>query len=190
MSKPLLRMKLKNAAVVIGATAFCGLVATIMSWQRTAPTARNFEIKARQYAYEPPKIHVNSGDTLSIRLASLDVVHGFFLEGHDLDAEIHPQKKRFLVRHPSRDEEWREVEEMSFVVGAPGKYRYRCSHTCGTMHPFMMGEMIVAPNLPLHAGIGSLIGLFLGMSITAFTGTKLSESNEKNEIEENDATQV
>ncbi|MFQ5561126.1 MAG: hypothetical protein ACE5FU_11160 [Nitrospinota bacterium] len=127
------------------------------------PTSRDIFIKARQYAFEPAVLHVNKGDTLNIRLTSLDVVHGFYLEGYDLDAEIFAHSKTFNIRHPSKEEEWTEVEAITLITNRRGKYRYRCSHTCGTMHPFMQGELIVQPNTPFHAGVGSVLGLFLGM---------------------------
>jgi plastocyanin len=167
-----------SVGVVIGSMVMGGMVGAGVSQREASPTTRDFFIKARQYAYEPSKLHVNTGDTLRIRLASLDVVHGFFVEGHDIDAEIHPQQKSFFLRHPSSGKGWKEVEELTFVVGSPGKYRFRCSHTCGTMHPFMQGEMIVAPNIPLHAGIGSLLGLFLGMMITSFTAGRSAHQGE------------
>jgi len=165
------RPVLPAGLVVLGFVLIGGVTGLALPWHRPAPTARHLTVTARQYAYNPSRIHVNSGDTLHIRLASLDVVHGFFVEGHDIDAEIHPQQKTFRVRHPSNGDGWREVEELTFVAGRPGKYRYRCSHTCGTMHPFMLGEMVVDPNLPFHAGVGSLAGLFLGMVIASFVGT-------------------
>lgn len=175
---PSRRGRLRSATIVVSIMAVGGLAGAALSWQREAPTTREIEIKARQYAYEPSKLHVNTGDTLKIRLASLDVVHGFFVEGHDIDAEIRPQQRTFLLRHPSSGEDWQEVEELTFVAGKPGKYRFRCSHTCGTMHPFMQGEMIVAPNVPLHAGIGSLAGLFLGMIITSFSAGRPAENRQ------------
>lgn len=127
------------------------------------PTSHHIIVKARQYAFEPPVIRVNLGDTLHIKLASLDVVHGFFLEGYDIDAEIFAHQKTFNIRRPSKDEEWSEVDELVIITDRRGKFRYRCSHTCGSMHPFMQGELIVQPNTPFHAGVGAVIGLFTGM---------------------------
>ncbi len=167
-----------------------GAVGTALGWQWSEPVSRTILIKARQYAYEPSVLKVNSGDTLHIRLVSLDVVHGFYVEGHDVDAEVHPQQKTFYYRKPSESGEWQEVEELTFVAGRPGKYRYRCSHTCGSMHPFMLGDLIVEPNLPLHAGIGSIAGMFLGMVGVMFRNARRSEDGEPIELGAPHETQI
>jgi plastocyanin len=145
---------------------------------------REFIIKARRYAYDPGRITVNRGDEVHIRLVSLDVVHGFFLEGHDIMALIEPgtpieadddkgdnaekpgtpPKKawpKFKLNHPSQGKDYSLVDEIVFTADRPGKYRYRCSHTCGTLHPFMQGEMIVGPNYPYLAGMGGTGGMIL-----------------------------
>lgn len=124
-------------------------------------TEREISIVARQWGFDPHRISVNTGDTIELSLVSLDVVHGFYLEGHRIEAEIRPGKLGFMVRDPSADEDFREVESIRFVAGLPGKYRYRCSVTCGTLHPFMQGEMIVRPNLPYRAGIVGTLGVTL-----------------------------
>jgi len=122
---------------------------------------REFEISARQYAYDPPRIVVNRGDEVRIRLASGDVVHGFFMEGHDLDAFIYPGRLLFNLRRTSQNGSYVPAEEMVFRAERCGKYRYRCSVTCGTLHPFMQGEMIVEPNHPYRAGMGGAAGILL-----------------------------
>jgi plastocyanin len=140
---------------------------------------REFVIKARRYAYDPGRITVNRGDEVHIRLVSLDVIHGFFLEGHDISALIEPgtpieqadveksdtpPKKawpKFKLNHPSQGKDFSLVDEIVFTADRPGKYRYRCSHTCGTLHPFMQGEMIVGPNYPYLAGMGGTGGMIL-----------------------------
>lgn len=120
---------------------------------------RYITIHARQYAYEPPIIRANIGDTLHIRLVSKDVTHGFYLEGHDIDAEIEPENPVFRVRNPSQGYNWRSVSEIVINVQKPGKFRYRCSHTCGFLHPFMQGELIVGPNYPYWIGIVLAAGI-------------------------------
>jgi hypothetical protein len=139
---------------------------------QTGGGVRRFEISARQYAYDPPRIVVNRGDEVHIRLASGDVVHGFFMEGHDLDAFIYPGRLLFNLRRTSLAGTYVPVEEMVFKAERCGKYRYRCSVTCGTLHPFMQGEMIVEPNHPYRAGMGAAAGLLLAGFFLMFSGRR------------------
>lgn len=154
------------AAVVCGVMMTVGAVISLAAAGRTpAPRDRHITIRARQYAYDPPVIRANRGDRLHIRLISADVVHGFYLEGHDIDAEVHPQQRRIKVRHPSKHDSWSEADEIVVVAKKPGKFRYRCSHTCGFLHPFMNGELVVAPNRLFHAGVGASAGLMIGFAL-------------------------
>ena len=142
---------------IVGLTTAIG-VATAYSSRE--PQERFFTISARQYAYSPAIIKVNTGDRVHIRLLSQDVIHGFFLEGYDIDAQIDPARMDFEVRHPSRPEqEPVRVREIVFTADRVGKFRYRCSHTCGYLHPFMLGEFVVEPNYPYRAGLGAMVGL-------------------------------
>ncbi|MFC1896308.1 4Fe-4S binding protein [Thermodesulfobacteriota bacterium] len=134
--------------------------------------SKEFTIKAHQYTYEPHRIVVNRGDEVHIRLAALDVVHGFFLEGYGVEAEIHPGRIPFKMRHRSVEDEFRWVEEIIFHADRRGKFRYRCSVTCGTLHPFMLGELIVRPNLPFLAGTGSAIGICIAAFVLMFLSVK------------------
>lgn len=151
------------SAAVVALSIGLGAAACMLAFGRTdAPQERHITIRARQYAYDPPVIRVNRGDRLVLDLVALDVVHGFYFEGYDLDAEVSPQTRKFKVRHPSLKDDWQEQEELVIVADKPGKFRFRCSHTCGALHPFMNGELIVAPNRVLHAGIGACLGLLVG----------------------------
>jgi plastocyanin len=143
--------------VLICATVF----SVVPDAGRQGGAIRHFEIRADQYAYDPPRITVNRGDEVRIRLASRDVVHGFFMEGHGLDAFIYPGRLLFNLRQASPHTGYVPVEEMVFRAQRFGKYRYRCSVTCGTLHPFMQGEMIVEPNYPFRAGMGAAAGILL-----------------------------
>ncbi len=131
--------------------AIAGALAAARAARALHPAqTRTIVVSARQYAFDPPRIHVNQGDEVHIQLVSEDVVHGFFVEGYGINETIVPQAKN---------------QEVVFTATKRGKYRYRCSQTCGTMHPFMTGEMIVGPNTPLHLGLGGIVGLAAGLMI-------------------------
>jgi len=102
-----------------------------------------------------------------LKFVAEDVVHGFYLEGHDLDASIAPLRPAVQVRRPSTGK--REVlEEVVFTADREGLFRYRCSQTCGYLHPFMLGELIVGPNRLLPTSIGLAGGILLAGFILAF----------------------
>jgi heme/copper-type cytochrome/quinol oxidase subunit 2 len=157
--------KLKSIIFAILIMAIGSIISVSIGWFyfSTAPAKHNILIKARQYAFEPSVIKVNRGDTLHIKIISLDVVHGFFVEGYNIDAEIFANQKKFNFRHPYTDNKWQETDELVIITNRTGKFRYRCSHSCGSMHPFMQGELVVQPNTLYQAGIGSVFGLFVGV---------------------------
>ena len=132
-------------------------------FQQAPPGERNITITAHKYAYDLPVLLLNRGDRVRIRLVARDVTHGFYLEGYDLDAKARPDNPTFWLRHPSRGEAYEEVREISFVADRTGKFRYRCSITCGYMHPFMQGELIVRPNYLYSTSLGLLLTLAVGM---------------------------
>ncbi len=127
----------------------------------TQPRGRRIAVEARKFGYTPARIHVNRGDTIVLSVSSRDVSHGFQLDGYPLDLIVRKgvmfQKK---YAHPHGDdgkEDWNRVASVSFVADRPGKFIFRCTQTCGNLHPFMTGELIVGPNIPYY--------LFLSLSI-------------------------
>ena len=154
------------AAVVMGSGAV-GLLWD--SLPAGTPTNRTVEITARSFAFDPPVLRARVGDTLTLRFASLDVVHGFYLEGYDVDVTIEPLRREVEVRHPGGPEV-ELAEEVTLTLDRSGKYRYRCSKTCGAMHPFMLGELIVEPNRLLPASAGLSVGLLLAGVVLVVPG--------------------
>jgi len=114
-----------------------------------APRSQRVEIEASQFAFAPGRIQVNQGDTVVITLTASDVVHGFYLEGYGISQRVEPGVE----------------QQITFTADRRGKFRYRCSVSCGPLHPFMIGELIVGPNLPFWRAVGvtvtALIGLFV-----------------------------
>lgn len=150
----------KLAEKVVGLLIVAAFMAggALLAGTANPPGERTFHIVARKYAYSPPIIHVNRGDHVTIYLTSLDVTHGFYLDGYDLDASITPDEKP-KIRHPSRGDKFAEAPVIQFVANREGKFRYRCSQSCGAMHPFMIGEMVVSPNRTYTAGLGGVVGV-------------------------------
>jgi heme/copper-type cytochrome/quinol oxidase subunit 2 len=113
-----------------------------------APSASGGEvvtvhITARQFAYEPGRVVVNQGDTVVFVLETVDVTHGFYIDGYDVDVRIIPG----------------ETQTVTVVADTPGKFKIRCSETCGALHPFMVGEFIVLRSGVNIAFLGAAFGL-------------------------------
>jgi heme/copper-type cytochrome/quinol oxidase subunit 2 len=116
----------------------------------TTNVERFFHIDAGNFVYSPAVLHVNPGDTVTIELASTDVVHGLYVDGYGLNVTADPGQPVTL----------------SFVADRPGSFRLRCSVTCGALHPFMTGKLQVGTNLLFWQGIGLAVLAFLGIFIT------------------------
>ncbi len=171
-------MNAKRFFVAAGIIVVCAVIPPLLARPGPGGERRDFSIKARQYAFDPPRIYVDQGDEVHVRLASLDVVHGFFLEGYDINAEIEPGKAKFKVWQPSKGRDSSEalVEEIVFTATRRGKFRYRCSHTCGSLHPFMQGELIVRPNYPFLAASGGAVGVVLDTFVALLLAGKESHA--------------
>jgi heme/copper-type cytochrome/quinol oxidase subunit 2 len=118
--------------------------------QHIALQKRTFRIEARQFAYSPSELKVNSGDTVNIQLLSTDVVHGLYVDGYDISVEADPGQTRTL----------------SFVADKPGSFRFRCNVTCGAMHPFMIGKLNVGSNTWLFRSIGLAMLAVVGVIVS------------------------
>lgn len=160
--RPLRNSKQLMAGVVLLLGGLSGFLFAYFG--QTPSQERSFTITAHKYAYEPEVLRVNRGDRVRIRLVTKDVTHGFYLEGYDVDAKVRPHNPTFWLRRPSkREESYEEVEEINFVANRSGKFRYRCSITCGYMHPFMQGELIVSPNYLYSTSVGLSLALAVAM---------------------------
>jgi heme/copper-type cytochrome/quinol oxidase subunit 2 len=161
-------MKRISRVAIIGSLLVAGAAAgfLLVRFGQPAPQERYVTITAHKYAYDPAVLHVNKGDRIHLSLASTDVMHGFFLEGYDLDAQIPAGDFNFRVRRPSESREFESTDEVVFVANHTGKFRFRCSNTCGYMHPFMQGELIVDPNYLYPVSAGMAVALGLGMLLS------------------------
>lgn len=114
------------------------------------PVQREITLMAKSFSYTPNIIQVNRGDHLTVRLVSEDVHHGFYLDGYKLQMSARPG----------------ESARLSFVADRTGRFTFRCSVTCGALHPYMVGYLKVEPNLLL---VGSLWATALLLALVGGT---------------------
>ncbi|MFQ6673349.1 MAG: hypothetical protein ACE5GH_01035 [Fidelibacterota bacterium] len=182
MSRPSAKLgRIKSRLLFLAVVLISGVVTTGAVRDRASPRLREITFEAKKYAYRPHRIHVNLGDTLRIRLVSRDVTHGFFLEGFGIDAYVRAQYPYFYVRTTGGGEEeegeYDVVESYTLIASKTGKFHYRCSITCGPMHPFMQGEMIVGPNYPYRAAMGLTVGVMIA-SLLGFSRQRIKVADE------------
>lgn len=115
--------------------------------QSIAAQERTFRIDARQFAYSPSELRVNTGDSVTIQLVSNDVVHGLYVDGYNVSVEADPG----------------QTTTLTFVANQPGSFRFRCNITCGAMHPFMIGKLTVGSNNWLYRSLGLATLAIIGM---------------------------
>jgi hypothetical protein len=132
------------------------------------------DLTAKKYGYEPGRIVVKMGDTVILRPTSPDVTHGFLLDGYDLEVVIKQQGLAYLKYTWTDDEgrphtDWDKVGEIEFIADKRGKFTFRCNQTCGNLHPFMTGELVVQTNTPYHLAVS--LSLWLTLSLLLWFGT-------------------
>ena len=111
-----------------------------------APQERHITITARSFAYEPGTVQVNRGDTMVIDLESTDVVHGLYVDGYGVATQAEPGRPG----------------QLTFVADRGGAFRFRCNVACGNLHPFMIGKLVVGPNLTWLRAIAATLVTAIG----------------------------
>jgi cytochrome c oxidase subunit 2 len=105
------------------------------------PATHHVTMNMEQFAFDPPVLRINQGDRVIFTLQATDVVHGFYLDGYGLETRVEPGIS----------------QQIELVANQTGKFRYRCSVSCGTLHPFMIGEMVVGPNVVFIRAVGLVL---------------------------------
>ena len=131
------RSRLSSRWIVIGLLALL-IVVLPNPIALAAPTEQHFRIEASAFQYTPETIQVRPGDHVTIDLVATDVVHGLYLDGYDLNVTADPG----------------QTATLSFTADRAGSFRFRCSVTCGALHPFMIGKLNVGSNDLLWRAIG------------------------------------
>jgi heme/copper-type cytochrome/quinol oxidase subunit 2 len=139
------------------------LVLLILVWVFPLPSTATTDVHTlnmnlSQFEFAPGRVEVHQGDQVIINLTASDVVHGFYLDGYGVEQRVEPAITR----------------QISFTADQTGKFRYRCSVSCGSLHPFMIGELVVSTNFPFLRSLGLLaVSLFATLTSLYFGARKL-----------------
>ena len=89
---------------------------------------RVVEITAKRFEFTPKEITLKKGETVTLRVHSEDVTHGFFSKKLGIDADIVPGKALDLTVTPAE----------------AGSFNVICNHFCGAGHANMKMKVVVA----------------------------------------------
>ena len=76
------------------------------------------EISAKRFGFTPNRVTLKKGETVTLRLSSEDVTHGFFVRPLKIDQEVVPGQSA----------------EVTITPQAAGDYTVICHHFCGVNH--------------------------------------------------------
>jgi plastocyanin len=152
-----MRVRLARAAGLLALVGAALLLAGFLGVPRAGRDV-DVPLTVEKFAFSPPRVSVEAGDRVTFRIRSLDITHGFAVEGTGVTATILPG---------------REVR-VTVPAGQPGKIRYRCSVICGPLHPFMVGEIVVEPNRwPLWGGgLVAVVGFLASAGVARPAGRR------------------
>jgi cytochrome c oxidase subunit 2 len=84
-------------------------------------------VLAQAWRYDPQEIDVPAGSTVTFRVTSADVIHGFYIEGTRVNFMVLPG----------------EITEETYTFREPGEHRLICDEYCGAGHQLMAGKVVV-----------------------------------------------
>jgi cytochrome c oxidase subunit 2 len=95
--------------------------------RETAPGQYEAVMVAQIWRFEPNEITVPVGSTVTFRVASLDVTHGFLVEGENVNLTLIPG----------------QVSMATATFRTPGEHLILCHEYCGAGHHVMYGKVNV-----------------------------------------------
>lgn len=91
-----------------------------------APGRYEAVIVARAWGFQPAEIRVPVGAEITFRVTSIDVVHGFHVEGTRVNMMLLPG----------------QVSLLTYTFDEPGEHLLICHEYCGVGHQAMVGRVI------------------------------------------------
>ena len=123
-----MRKSLKSKYLICLPLAFLSVLAVTSSRPaRADASTRAIEITAKRFAFAPNSITLKKGETVTIRLHSDDVTHGFFMRALKIDEVIEPG----------------QTKDVTITPQTAGTFTTICDHFCGVNHGNMNMTIVV-----------------------------------------------
>ncbi|MBI3366648.1 cupredoxin domain-containing protein [Candidatus Roizmanbacteria bacterium] len=95
--------------------------------QKMSKKIQEITMTAKQWEFMPSEVKVKEGETVRLKVKSVDVAHGFSLPDFSVDERLEPGKEITV----------------EFVANKKGTFTFFCSVLCGKGHRDMKGTLIV-----------------------------------------------
>ncbi len=83
-----------------------------------ADQPKTVDIVAKRFEFQPSKVTLKKGETVTLRVTSQDVTHGLFVRPLKIDADIPPG----------------QTKEITITPQTVGTFTAICDHFCGSGH--------------------------------------------------------
>jgi cytochrome c oxidase subunit 2 len=119
----------RRAVMLVIALTTAGLTIASPSHARAeeTPKPRVVAITARRFEFVPKEITLKQGESVTLRLTSEDVTHGFFMKALGIDAVIEPG----------------QPTDVTITPQTAGSFTTICDHFCGEGHGNMHMTIVV-----------------------------------------------
>ena len=97
--------------------------------RQTGPNQYEAVVIAQAWAFLPAEIHVPAGAEVTFVATTVDIIHGFNVEGTRLNMMLIPG----------------QVSRNSYTFAEPGEHLLICHEYCGLGHHTMAGKVVVEP---------------------------------------------
>ncbi len=98
---------------------------------QTGPDSYELQMLARMWAFQPSVVRLPVGSTVDLYVTSQDIIHGFKIEGKNVN----------LMAVPGA------INYMRVTFDEPGEYFFACHEFCGAAHHTMAGRIIIEPEM-------------------------------------------
>ena len=120
-------MAIKYKLEFVIALVIVGLVFFIQLYDEPESSDVVIEISSKQWEFEPSEIQVKQGQSVTLKITSTDISHGFALEEYSIYAFVTPG----------------DVVEINFIANRVGVFEFFCNVFCGEGHSKHRGNLIV-----------------------------------------------